>query len=249
MVRGPTPFGIVAVPPSPNPQLIINLGDAYTVNGQACPDAWVEGLWERPCETAATGATWLVGVQLHPWAGARLLDGDAPLCAGQVVDAHAFWGPEIRRARERLFDAATDEERAAVLERFLAARTRPAHAATEVALMRLVRSGGRSSVEGAAHAASMDVRTFRRRCERSLGIGPKRLARLVRFDRAVAALSGRRRVGWAAFAAEHGYYDQAHLIREFRELLGLTPLEFLTRRAVFGQYVVPIGGSTDRLTV
>jgi len=112
----------------------------------------------------------------------------------------------------------------------------------------VVLSGGRSSVDDVAYAASMDVRTFRRRCGRLLGMGPKRLARLVRSDRVVAALSGWTRVGWAAFAADHGFYDQAHLIREFRNFLGLTPVEFLTRRAVFGQYVVPVGGTTDRRT-
>lgn len=240
MVRGPAPFGTVLVPPSPHPQLIVNLGDPYLVNGQLCPDAWVEGLGDRPCTTAARGATWLLGVEFQPWAGPLVLGGGAREYAGHVVDAHVVWGRAVRRLREQLHEAASGGDPAEVLGRFLGARLRPARADVEAALVRLVRSGGRSSIERVAHDVSLDVRTFRRHCEQRLGISPKRLARLVRFDRAVGALSGRRQVPWAEFAAAHGFYDQGHLIREFRSLLGLTPVEFLRRRATFGQYVVPV---------
>lgn len=243
MVRGPGPFGTVLIPPSPSLQLVVNLGASYIVNGARAPDAWLEGVWERPCSTSATGKTWLVGVQFHPWAAPRFLGGAAGDCAGQVVDAQAVWGGDIRRLREQLFEAATDSARITVIGQFLGALHRPARTDLEAALVRLVRTGGRSSVDSVAHAVRMDVRTFRRRCTQAIGVSPKRLARLVRFDRAVGALSGQTGVCWAEFAPEHGFYDQAHLIREFRGLLGLTPADFVARRAAFGEYVVPIDES------
>jgi AraC-like DNA-binding protein len=49
----------------------------------------------------------------------------------------------------------------------------------------------------------------------------------VRFQRLLRDLPASDGVGWAALAARHGYADQAHLIRDFRELTGRTPARFL----------------------
>ena len=43
---------------------------------------------------------------------------------------------------------------------------------------------------------------------------------------------------WPDFALAQGYYDQAHLIHEWRSLFGMSPVEFVKARAAFGQYVV-----------
>jgi methylphosphotriester-DNA--protein-cysteine methyltransferase len=56
-------------------------------------------------------------------------------------------------------------------------------------------------------------------------VSPKTLARVVRFERLLcAARRGRR--DWASLAADLGYFDQAHLIADFRELAGTTPVPF-----------------------
>ncbi|SFO91006.1 Helix-turn-helix domain-containing protein [Mesorhizobium sp. NFR06] len=56
----------------------------------------------------------------------------------------------------------------------------------------------------------------------AIGIGPKTLSRIVRFNRALS-LSKRQGDDWAGIAADCGYADQAHLVREFRQLAGETP--------------------------
>jgi AraC-like DNA-binding protein len=53
------------------------------------------------------------------------------------------------------------------------------------------------------------------------------MARVVRFNAAVRRLRAQGNADWAAIVAECGYYDQAHLLREFREFAGMTPREFL----------------------
>ena len=56
---------------------------------------------------------------------------------------------------------------------------------------------------------------------------PKQLARLTRFQAAIARLARSPEVRWADLAADLGFYDQAHLIREFRSFAGLTPTAYL----------------------
>jgi transcriptional regulator GlxA family with amidase domain len=65
--------------------------------------------------------------------------------------------------------------------------------------------------------------------QREIGLSTKGMARILRFDRATAALSEATASDLCAIAIECGYYDQAHLNRDFREMAGLTPTEYLAR--------------------
>ena len=80
-------------------------------------------------------------------------------------------------------------------------------------------------MESVAKRLGVTARHLRRAFTESVGIGPKEFARTVRLQRAVrsAATSN----DWGRIAADAGYYDQAHLIADFRELVGLTPGAFL----------------------
>ena len=62
-----------------------------------------------------------------------------------------------------------------------------------------------------------------------VGLPPRRLARLLRFDRAVQRLKAGGPVRWADFAVELGYFDQAHLNRDFRQFTGGPPSALLRR--------------------
>lgn len=70
-------------------------------------------------------------------------------------------------------------------------------------------------------------RHLRRAFTENVGIGPKEFARTVRLQRAMTMAATSR--DWARIAADAGYYDQAHLIGDFRQLVGLTPAVFFKR--------------------
>lgn len=92
----------------------------------------------------------------------------------------------------------------------------------------ILSSGGMLSIDALAQKASMTRRHLERRFVADVGIGPKRLARITRFQRALRALGeGHPRRGGARTAAACGYADQSHFIREFRELAGCAPGEHL----------------------
>lgn len=86
----------------------------------------------------------------------------------------------------------------------------------------LKRSGGRVSVAGLATCLGWSRRHLTGRFSRTFGVPPKRMARLVRFERA-AALVAAPGLDLATLAADTGFSDQAHLTREVRALSGLTP--------------------------
>ena len=82
----------------------------------------------------------------------------------------------------------------------------------------------------------MGERRLQRAFDRSVGVSPKVLARVLRFRRAVRQLDGAasRPGSWAGLAALAGYADQSHFIREFRALAGLTPAAYLRERRAVG---------------
>ena len=99
-------------------------------------------------------------------------------------------------------------------------------------------AGWRCSRGGARIAAlAKDIGWSRKhlvnRFRSELGLAPKPIARMMRFHRGLPArANGNRSRGWAGIAAESGYADQAHLVREFGELAGETPTAWARRLAL-----------------
>jgi len=72
-----------------------------------------------------------------------------------------------------------------------------------------------------AGSANLSPRSFRRRCLEESGLTPKRLCRVLRFRHAISRIAPQ--ADAAELALDCGYYDQAHLIRDFREFAGRPP--------------------------
>jgi transcriptional regulator GlxA family with amidase domain len=70
-----------------------------------------------------------------------------------------------------------------------------------------------------------------------IGYTPKLYLRVLRFQRLLDKVWDAHEVDWAPMAAAHGYCDQPHLIRDFREFSGFTPSEYLRHRGPFQQHV------------
>ena len=173
----------------------------------------------------------------------------------ELVDLEELWGRDGAVLRERLLEAAPGE-RLDVVEGVLLERLRPTHEldpAVAVAVRALERGQRVSDV-----TARLDVlpKRFVRRFRARIGLTPKRFARVRRLQRvlrSVALAGGTSRFPltpstgpaspdnslreWADVAAEHGFYDQAHLIHDFRELTGLTPTAYRPRAATEWNHV------------
>jgi AraC-like DNA-binding protein len=87
--------------------------------------------------------------------------------------------------------------------------------------------GNEVRIDTVASLLGVTSRHLRRAFADSIGVGPKEYARTVRLQRALRRAEASR--DWGRIATDAGYYDQAHLIGEFRELVGLTPVEYMNR--------------------
>jgi AraC-like DNA-binding protein len=157
--------------------------------------------------------------------------------ADEVAEAHvelgSLWGRGGATLRERLLEVSartrSPEAILDLLERELLARTvRPLERdpALEFAVSALDRGATVAGVLSRIGGSSK--RFLREFCER-VGLTPKRFERIRRFRRVVDSIELERPVAWAQVAIECGYYDQAHLINDFREFSGITPTAYAPR--------------------
>ena len=178
----------------------------------------------------ATGIARAVILQFKPGWSAQLLGVAASTLTDRIVLLEDIWGRSGGDLGPELLTARSLPEVLDQLARAIALRT---HQTFEPASARLARravrllEGDAVRVDSVAKQLGVTARHLRRVFTESVGIGPKDFARTVRLQRAVrmAATSH----DWVRIAANAGYYDQSHLIADFRELVGLTPGAFLKR--------------------
>jgi len=152
------------------------------------------------------------------------------------IDLDDFSGLRSRDLRERLLEARSSTTRIALLQAWLLAACRNlaipdwlVHATQ--ALQRVPCLG---SVAHVAKSSGMSPRLFSDLFREHVGMSPKRYARLQRFRAVVEGVHRNETVEWTRVAADCGFYDQPHLVREFRDFSGMTPSAYLAAR---GEYV------------
>jgi AraC-like DNA-binding protein len=208
--------------------LIIAWSGTVTVPGTGTFGAgFVAGPTDRWTDTVCRGDS--AGIQVDlTWAGARAVLG-LPLVElrDRAVALEDVWGPAGRRLVDRLAATPAPAERRGLVEAFLRRRAEPAVLPVVVAAATLVdRHAGRIGVARLAEELGCGRQHLHREVTRHLGLPPRTLARLTRFRSVLAAArTDRNAGGWAGLAADYGYYDQAHLYREFRDLAGMTPTQ------------------------
>ena len=193
-------------------------------------DVTVAGPRTRARFKNATGVARVVILQFKPGWSAPLLGVAANALTDRIVLLEDIWGRSGDDLCTELLAAPTLPDVMDRLAHALALRTlqpfEPASGRLARQAVRLL-EGGEARVESVASLLGVTARHLRRAFTESVGIGPKEFARTVRLQRAVRRAATSK--DWARIAADAGYYDQAHLIADFRQLVGLTPGAFLRR--------------------
>lgn len=181
------------------------------------------------------------GVQLavHPLAARAPFDAPARELRALVTDGPDLLGRDAERVRARIGDAAGWPERFAVLQAYLRERVDRRPSRRERVRPELVeawrwlaRHRGTGSMDGLAAHVHLSPRQLRTLFAREVGIGPKQVSRLMRFSHATQriayAVAHDRPPDLAGVAARCGYFDHAHLDRDFARLAGTSPRGWVT---------------------
>ena len=195
-------------------------------------DAHALGPRERMRRKVVQGRQRTVSARLRLDASEAVLGVPASELAGRVVALEDLWGEAAtQRVLERLAAARDAREAAAVLDAAIAERVAAGARRTSPRLAidaaEKLRDASFASVAAVADQLGVSERHLRRVFHDAFGIAPKTFAKLARFHRALGAARGNDRAAWATIAHDAGYYDQAHLIAEFRAIAGAPPRALL----------------------
>lgn len=208
--------------PRPEVQLVARFG-ATARNGV---DVHAMGVRETAHRKVLRAGQRAVTARLRLGAQHVVLGIPATAIAGRIVALEELWGGgETRRLLERLAGARDTTQAAAILDGAIAERLRLAAAQgprTGLAIDAADRLR-RASVGAVAADLGVSERHLRRVFRETVGVSPKAFAKLARFRRALRVARVEGQASWANVAAVAGYYDQAHLIAEFRAIAGVTP--------------------------
>ena len=205
--------------------LVISFGPPLDVDGSSY-GSFVAGLHETAAITEHEGVSHGVQAYLSPLGAERLFR----MPMGELANSGADLGdllPEADELAERLYEAPDWPTRLTMLEAFIVRRAEeapPVPRAVEWSWQRLLSTDGAVPVADLAEEVGWSRRHLAARFREHVGLPPKALARILRFERAAERL--RRGADLADAALDSGYYDQAHFNRDFRAFAGVTPTEY-----------------------
>jgi len=220
-------------------EMVFHLADPFeqhlsdgTTEGQ--PLALLVGQMRRHLIIQPTGRVRVLGVRFWPGGAYPFLPLPQNEIAGKVIALDSIWGAFASELHSRIADAATPGASVKHVERILLARLnnlRHPDAGVIRAIKLILRSGGCLAVENLAEEMGISLRKLDRSFNTRVGLPPKALCRIIRFQRVFKMLelreSGR---DWVQIALACGYYDQSHFIKEFSSIAGKGPTSYFAEQ-------------------
>jgi len=237
--------------PDGNTEIIIDLAEKpqYIYDNdtfeeiQACRYAWVSGVRSRPITIpSGRGSRMLIiafkkgkAFPFYPYAMSELTD--------TVSGAELVFGRAIMDLREQLLAAQSIDRMFLLVEAFLVRQAGDAiqmdisTRCIEYALLNIVNKPTIRRFQQLSDQIGYSQKHFINLFREQVGLSPKQYLRIIRFQKAVQAIEKNEFIRWSDIALESGYYDQAHFINDFKLFSGLTPNEYLKRKAATLNYI------------
>lgn len=214
-------------------ELILNFGAPYVLQTQGLPDrempvAFLVGLQKRPLLFRSEGTVKLVATRFYAWGALPFLAPDYK-SSGPVPIAEGNEWVDLSEKVKSTINADDYDGAVAEVEDFLIGKLLTATfdlKQIQIAAQMLYREKGQFRVSELAEYCNLSARQLQRQFQGVLGVSPKTLARTIRFEEIRSRLMFSPETNLTDLAYQFGYTDQAHFIRDFKDLTGKTPGEF-----------------------
>jgi AraC-like DNA-binding protein len=232
---GHTDCRITPFPPTPQNSIHFYPGDPlYTqhrLNGpfERSPESIVVGPQVSRVSLKMGEHHCIVSISFLPGGLYRLLGIPMHELFDDSYDAVYLLGNSVRTVNEKLKEACSHWQMKTIVEDFLLRRklVKESYQPFDLTMQRLLQGGGMLSMDKAASLSCLSLRQFERRSKEVLGYSPKMFARLIRFSKAYRIKENNQNITWVQLAGACGYFDQMHMIRDFKEFTGVSPSSIL----------------------
>jgi AraC-like DNA-binding protein len=202
---------------------------------ESCASALVGAQTRRRVNLCLRGRVDAFTIAFRPGGIAALFGVPSQELTDLDFDACDVLGGAIDSLRGELGEQSGIAERAQIVDRFLCARlTDFNHASAAITAAQLIhRCNGSIQIAQLAGEAGLGIRQFERRFRQEIGVAPKLYARIVRFEAALRLKSAQPGRRWSDIAYSLGYFDQMHMIHDFRRLSDETPTTIVDQLDMF----------------
>jgi AraC-like DNA-binding protein len=211
--------------------IVFNASSNLTLDGQLLPDAFIYGQITEYKDIACQGQVRLFVVVFRPDGFNRLFGLPASELKDKVVSFADLFGSQGLRLQQAVMGAVSLSEKIqqteAFLLRLLGGRSRAADPKIAASLQLIQKHNGAIAIHQLANALCCHTRQLERQFNTVVGLSPKRFCNVVRAHAFLKHLQAHSHLTSKAY--DTGYFDQAHLIREFKQITGLTPSQYLKK--------------------
>jgi AraC-like DNA-binding protein len=235
---------IQRIVPSGLPELIFYFGNRPQTTGSeksisenACISGQQKGFYDLEVSDKLS----LFSILFQPHGAALFFNIPINELFGQNVPLKFILNSEASVLESKLSTAKTFQERVSLAEKFLLARLAKNYKHYEFkrinhCLTEINRSKGLVSPERLSALACLSRKQFERNFSEFVGISPKQFLKTVRFQNALHTKFKQKSVNLTQLAFDCGYYDQSHMINDFKSLSGFTPGEYFTSCEPYSDY-------------
>lgn len=229
-------------------EMIFHYGDLYKqyVDGNKHiiqPRCFVFGQIVTPLEIEPTGITGIFSVRFHP-------DGFLPFATmpisemeNKAVALHDLFGGDVVLLEKSVLQAKNNESRVSIIDEFLLNKLTSPDTINRIAkqsVALILQLNGKLSVDELAEQLNVNRRQLERNFESAIGLSPKQLSKIIKFQATLKQLSTKQFQSLTAIAYDGHYYDQSHFIKDFKEFTGISPKRFyannLKLSAIFAEF-------------
>lgn len=198
-------------------------------------DSRVSGVQTSKFSRELRGASRVFGVKFRPGAFRPFLDTPVSLLADRDIPAECVFGKAIKPLQAILVSSATDSAKINAANAFFCDRLPESDPALTLAgqlVERILDDREIKTVDDLARQTAMSKRSLQRLFREYVGVSPKWVIQRYRLHELIEQSNSGSRIDWPHLALELGYFDQAHLINDFKSMVGYSPTEY--RKLVSG---------------
>jgi AraC-like DNA-binding protein len=215
-------------------EMIFHYGDLYrqyTENGNSIiqPRCFVIGQLTRPLEIEPTGEIGVFSVRFHPNGFLPFATIPIKEMENTAVSLEKLFGKDGQKIEQRILNASSTSEKIKLIEEFLLNRLTNIETVDRIiksTVDTILTANGQLSIDELSKQTKINRRQLERKFSSTIGLSPKQLSKTIRLQATLKILLNKNFTSLTALAYQHEYYDQAHFIKDFKELTGLTPKEF-----------------------